>query len=160
MKRTINVNQSFLLLFSVTILAACSGSRKTANPGEFHSPELVDNGYQQVDAIRTNRGNTTVNPNKDRPSNNSLNDMLLRLPGVSVQGSGAYAKITISGAASFMSATDPLFVLNGTVVGSDYSRIYNTVNPNDVTSVDVLKGPDASIYGSRGANGVILIRTK
>ena len=48
--------------------------------------------------------------------------------------------------------TDPLFVVNGSVV----SRIYN-IQPNQVKSIRVLKGSAASMYGSRGANGVLLI---
>jgi TonB-dependent SusC/RagA subfamily outer membrane receptor len=45
-------------------------------------------------------------------------------------------------------------------IGTDFSTVHGMVNPNDVSSLTVLKGSDASIYGSRGANGVILIRTK
>ena len=90
--------------------------------------------------------------------------MPLRLAGESIvpgRMQGAYAKFIVDGASgSFMSGTDPLFVVNGRVIGTDYSFVYTMVNPLDVTSVSVLKGADASIYGSRGANGVILIRTK
>jgi TonB-dependent SusC/RagA subfamily outer membrane receptor len=59
-----------------------------------------------------------------------------------------------------MSSTGPLFVVNGQTIGTDFSNVYILVNPNDVVSTSVLKGSDAALYGSRGANGVILIRTK
>jgi TonB-dependent SusC/RagA subfamily outer membrane receptor len=59
-----------------------------------------------------------------------------------------------------MASTDPLFVVNGQTIGTDYSQVHGMVHPNDVVSMTVLKGSDATIYGSRGANGVIVIRTK
>ena len=71
-----------------------------------------------------------------------------RVPGVQVTGN----KITIRGINSINSGTDPLFVVDGVVVGSiDY------ISPRQVESITVLKGSDAAIYGSRGAGGIILI---
>ena len=75
-----------------------------------------------------------------------------QLPGVRVSSDN---KITIRGVNSLISAQDPLFVVDGNVVSSiDY------ILPVDVDKISVLKGSETSIYGSRGANGVILIRTK
>lgn len=71
-----------------------------------------------------------------------------KVPGVQVNGT----KITIRGISSITLSTDPLFVVDGIVVGS-----IDHINPRDVKSITVLKGSDASIYGTRGANGVILI---
>lgn len=56
---------------------------------------------------------------------------------------------------SINSSTDPLFVVDGSTV-SDISYL----SPSDVKSVEVLKDASASIYGSRGACGVIFITTK
>ena len=56
------------------------------------------------------------------------------------------------GSGSFISSTEPLFVVDGTVV----NEISNIV-PSQVRSISLLKGSAASIYGSRGANGVIVI---
>jgi TonB-dependent SusC/RagA subfamily outer membrane receptor len=143
------------------ILFACASSSKSGSSGQDPSSQIVDEGYERVQAKNSNRSNIQVNPNEEKPSNRSLNDMLMQLPGVHVQGQGAYAKVSVSGAsASFMSDTSPLFVVNGMTIGTDYSTVSNMVHPNDVTSLSVLKGSDASIYGTRGANGVILIRTK
>ncbi len=71
-----------------------------------------------------------------------------RVPGVQVTGN----KITIRGINSINSGTDPLFVVDGVVVNS-----IDNISPRQVKSISVLKGSDASIYGSRGAGGVILI---
>lgn len=152
--------QYCLLLFSVMVFSACSGSKHTGSSGGDPN-EIVDSGYKLGAAKYANQSNIMVEPNEEIPSNMSLNDMLLTLPGVRVQGSGAYAKISVSGtSASFISATDPLFVVDGRTIGTDYSMVYSLVDPKKVVSLSVLKGADASIYGSRGANGVILIRTK
>jgi len=160
MKALINCYNILLFIFSIAVITGCSSTMITTNSHEPRPLQVVDSGYEQVSAKDANQSNVMVHPNEDKPSNLSLNDMLLRLPGVSVQGGGQYAKITVSGSASFMAGTGPLFVLNGNVVGTDYSTIYSIVNPRDVTSLSVLKGSDAVIYGTRGANGVILIRTK
>ena len=160
MKTLIYRCQILLLLLSIAAITGCSSTKNTANSQQFKSPKVVDSGYNQVDADGSNQSNVMVRPNEERPSNISLNNMLMRLPGVRVQGSGQYARITVSGSASFMAATNPLYVLNGNIVGTDYSVIYSTVNPNDITSLSVLKGSDAAVYGTRGANGVILIRTR
>jgi TonB-dependent SusC/RagA subfamily outer membrane receptor len=78
--------------------------------------------------------------------------------GVTVRNSGAPGsnpRIEIRGVASFTS-TDPLFVIDGMIADAN-----STVNPNDVESIQVLKDASAAaIYGSRAANGVIIITTK
>ena len=65
------------------------------------------------------------------------------------------ATINIRGANSFYGSTEPLFVVDGSVV----DRI-DDINPREVKSIEVLKDGGAAIYGSRGANGVILITLK
>jgi iron complex outermembrane receptor protein len=64
--------------------------------------------------------------------------------------------IRLRGIASFGANTEPLVVIDGVIGGS-----LNTVDPNDIASIDILKdGSAAAIYGSRGGSGVILITTK
>ena len=64
-------------------------------------------------------------------------------------------RIIIRGVGSINSSNDPLILVDGSEI-TDLS----TINPNDVKSVNVLKDASSSIYGVRGANGVILITTK
>ena len=78
-----------------------------------------------------------------------------RVAGLIVQKTGGGYKYYVRGIGSINSSTDPLFVVDGSTV-SDISYL----SPNDVKSVEVLKDASASIYGSRGACGVILITTK
>lgn len=89
---------------------------------------------------------------------------------------GAGLSIRVRGSNSFLGGTEPLYVIDGVPfnnnssgttpesLGGDEKQTLNAmafINPNDIESIDVLKDASAtSIYGSRGANGVILITTK
>lgn len=65
--------------------------------------------------------------------------------------------VRIRGVATINNSADPLYVVDGIMVGTNA----NFLNPNDVESIEVLKDASATaIYGSRGANGVIMITTK
>lgn len=54
---------------------------------------------------------------------------------------------------------EPLYVLNGLIMGSSFSSINELVDNFNVKKIEILKGSGASSYGSRGANGVVLITT-
>jgi TonB-dependent SusC/RagA subfamily outer membrane receptor len=70
---------------------------------------------------------------------------------------GSVTSIRIRGTNSINSGNQPLFVIDGFAGIGDL----NSINPGDIESVDVLKDASATaIYGSRGANGVVLITTK
>jgi TonB-dependent SusC/RagA subfamily outer membrane receptor len=78
----------------------------------------------------------------------NIYDVLRGQPGVQVNGTS----IKIQGASSLMSGTDPLLVVDGIPVSS-----IDGIQPYTIKSIEILKGSAASIYGVRGANGVILI---
>ncbi len=70
---------------------------------------------------------------------------------------GSDVTIRIRGNRSFSAGNDPLYVVDGIPLTGGI----NDINPNDIESIDVLKDASATaIYGSRGANGVILITTR
>jgi TonB-dependent starch-binding outer membrane protein SusC len=72
---------------------------------------------------------------------------------------GARSSIRIRGGNSVNADNEPLYVIDGFIVGTDFNL--NNLNTNDVESIEVLKDATAiSIYGTRGANGVILVTTK
>lgn len=90
----------------------------------------------------------------------SLADVLLRTPGVFVQGSGANARAFIRGVSTGQFAREPLFVVDNIAVAHSLSGM-SFLNPNDIEKVTVLKGASATtLYGRRGMHGVILIKTK
>ena len=97
-----------------------------------------------------------------------------RVPGVNLQNAagteGASQRIRIRGANSLSLSNEPLIYVDGVQVsnakggfslgGQDYSRL-NDIDPEQIESVEVLKGPAAAaIYGSSAANGVVLLTTK
>src|SRR5262249_26318440 len=77
---------------------------------------------------------------------------------------GGGASIKIRGSGSIGAGDDPLFVIDGFALTSSFgqtSNPLNILNPDDIESVTVLKDASSTaIYGSRGANGVVLITTK
>ncbi|HEY9197602.1 MAG TPA: TonB-dependent receptor [Mucilaginibacter sp.] len=96
----------------------------------------------------------------DKPVPNLTQALEGKIAGVDVSVNSAApgfgAKVRIRGIGSINSNLDPLYVIDG-VVGADP----NSINPLDVASLEVLKDASSTaIYGSRGANGVIMITTK
>ncbi len=75
---------------------------------------------------------------------------------------GGNVNVLIRGVSSITGGVQPLFVIDGFPVNSvGIGNPMNTINPNDIESIDVLKDASATaIYGSRGSNGVIIITTK
>jgi TonB-linked SusC/RagA family outer membrane protein len=86
-----------------------------------------------------------------------------RISGVQVtqvNGSpGAPSMIRIRGGNSILGNNEPLYVIDGFIVGTEFNL--NKINVNDIESIEILKDAAAiSIYGTRGANGVVLVTTK
>jgi TonB-linked SusC/RagA family outer membrane protein len=100
---------------------------------------------------------------KDIPANSVERLLQGRSAGLQVisssQDPGAGATVRIRGGSSLQGSNAPLVVVDGFPLG-DAGNLHQ-INPNDIESVEVLKDASASaIYGSRGANGVIMITTK
>jgi TonB-linked SusC/RagA family outer membrane protein len=96
------------------------------------------------------------------PVDNIAQSLGGRIAGVQVSSSdgglGDNFSITIRGAGSLTQSTEPLYVVDGFPLESGN---LGALNPNDIESIDVLKDASATaIYGSRGANGVVIISTK
>ncbi|MFI5129712.1 MAG: SusC/RagA family TonB-linked outer membrane protein [Chitinophagales bacterium] len=98
---------------------------------------------------------------KSRPVDNALEAMQGKVAGVDVGSNerpGTLPSINIRGVRSLTASNSPLFVVDGIplITGS-----IDNINPQDIESIDVLKDASATaIYGSRGANGVVIITTK
>lgn len=113
-------------------------------------------------------------------SGNLITSLSGKVSGVNITSAsgnmGGSSRITIRGIKSVAGNNQPLFVVDGVPMdnsnyntldtqrgagGVDYGNMANDINPDDIESVSVLKGPTAAaLYGSRAANGVILITTK
>ncbi|NJN50066.1 MAG: TonB-dependent receptor plug domain-containing protein [Polaribacter sp.] len=91
----------------------------------------------------------------------SINEALQgRASGVFIQSNptpGGNASIRIRGNNSIQYGGNPIFVVDGIIMDNDF----NLINLNDVSSIEVLKDASATaLYGSRGANGVVVVTTK
>lgn len=96
-----------------------------------------------------------------RPVNNAFEAMQGKIAGVDITSSerpGTLGSVRIRGTRSISASSDPLYVVDGVPLSAGGIE---TINPHDIESIDVLKDASSTaIYGSRGANGVILVTTK
>ncbi|MFT3981190.1 MAG: SusC/RagA family TonB-linked outer membrane protein [Ferruginibacter sp.] len=111
-----------------------------------------------------------------QPVSNPLATLQGRVPGLIITQAnglpGSGFSVMIRGRNSIQNGIAPLFIIDGVPFLSTDDRLsqrssfnannpFNTLNPEDILSIEILKDADAtSIYGSRGANGVILVTTK
>lgn len=141
----------------VTILTGCA----TTGVGEGENPSDeggVDIGYGSADKDHLVGSVNVVKAEEDRTGRQrTLAEMLQRVPGLQVQVlSGGNVSVRVRGTNSFQGGKEPLWVMDGVVIPGP-----SGVNPYDVESITVLKDAGSTaIYGSRGANGVILVKTK
>lgn len=109
---------------------------------------------------------------------NVLNGLAGKIAGVTINstgGTGSSVSMVIRGAKSLVNDNQPLFVVDGVPIANslnnisqvgndnrvDYGNAISNLNPEDIESISVLKGPSAAaLYGSRAGNGVVLITTK
>lgn len=123
--------------------------------------EVVVIGYQSVSREDLTGATSVVNTqNTQRLASRSLPEQLQGLAaGVSVRTGGApgqEAVVNIRGLSTFSGPASPLYVIDGM-----FSDPNTTINPNDIETIQILKDASAAaIYGSRAANGVIIITTK
>ncbi len=118
----------------------------------------VDIGYGEVDEEHVSGSVETVDPEDERMKRTRvLADMLRRVPGVQVAIRGDDLVVRIRGGSSFLASEQPLVVVDG----MEYRGALRGINPSAIESIRVLKNAgETGVYGSRAANGVILITTK
>ena len=138
-----------LAIVSAVLMLACSRNRESAEgpaPRAAPPPPAPNEVTADEDA---------------RAGAQSLDDMLGgRIAGVNVWAApGGGIIVRFAGPTSFYSSQDPLFVVDGVPVQASRGTL-SWLSPNDVESIKALKGADATIYGVRGTNGVIEIKTK
>ena len=146
--------------------------------------EAVVVGYGSMRRSDLTGSVTSVKVTEDAANQNATFDKLLqgRAAGVQVVSNSsapdAGVSVLIRGASSFNSSTEPLYVVDGVIISADSNVSLLTqgndnansneasnglmgINPQDIASIEILKDASATaIYGSQGANGVVLITTK
>jgi TonB-linked SusC/RagA family outer membrane protein len=98
---------------------------------------------------------------KERPGTSMVEKMQGKASGVDITQSsgqpGSTPTVTVRGRRSFSATNDPLYVVDGIPLEGGI----NDINPNDIISIEILKdAASCAIYGSRGANGVIIVSTQ
>lgn len=131
---TMNYIISLMTVFSLALmvlLTACG------------TPQSTVSNNSERDEYEGKRVRVIQNPR-------TLADFLMQAPGVYIRGN----EVSIRGGGP------PLFIIDGVPVGNGYASAASAINPQDIESVEVVSGPDTAIYGRRGMNGVIIIRTR
>jgi TonB-linked SusC/RagA family outer membrane protein len=148
-------------------------------PSKLNEIQII--GYGTVSKKLNTGSVSTLNASdiSDQPIVNLLSAVSGRVAGVNVQTSnglpGGGVSIQIRGRGSILAGTDPLYIVDGvpfpaaslvnntTLSGgiNGAPSPFNSINPDDIETISILKDADATaIYGSRGANGVVIITTK
>lgn len=146
-----------------TLLIGCASSRSAEEQEPQPTEDAVQVGYGTIEKDHVVGSVATIDGDdarKDQPK--TLADMLRgRSAGVQVtELSGGGIRVRVRGTRSLMRSNDPLYVIDGMVIQTVDGALHG-ISPNDVESISVLKDASATaVYGSRGANGVVLITTK
>ena len=145
--------------------------------------EVIVTGYQRVDKRESTSAVSVIKTDDLKTIGATSIEQMLQgqLPGLSVvntsAGPGATPKIRVRGTATIAGNADPLWVLDGVILENsvpltvsdlnspDVMTMFNSaiggISPNDIESITVLKDASATaIYGTRAANGVIVVTTK
>jgi TonB-dependent SusC/RagA subfamily outer membrane receptor len=150
-----------VVLLSVGLLG-CSSSQSVQSDSKGADEETLNTGYGKQDKSTSTSSASTVTPSEsERASANNLADLLQgQTAGVQVSSRPGGIRIQIRGINSFKSDQAPLYVVDGTPVQPSPNGSIS-IAPQDIESITIHKDAgSASIYGSRGANGVVVIETK
>ena len=111
---------------------------------------------------RDARGSLVTSEETERTSPRSLADLLIgRVAGVHVTQTEHGIAVRIRGAVAIHGSTAPLYVIDGMPIDPGPAGALAGLSPQEIESIEVLKDAiDTTMYGVRGANGVILITTK
>ena len=133
---------SVLLLAGAVGLGTCIASRSADDPSDREGASVASDGIER-------RGVRQV-------------EEMLRgqVAGVEVSQSARGLVIRIRQSGGFLTSSEPLFVIDGLPISPGTDGALDGINPEDIASIRVLKNAsETAFYGSRGANGVVLITT-
>jgi len=126
--------------------------------------EVVVTGYRNTTKTKSSIASITISNEtiNDRPNPSVVQTLSGQVAGLDISTSsgqpGANSTIHLRGINSINGDTEPLFIMDGAPINQDN---FKSLNPNEIESISVLKDAGATaIYGNRGANGVIIIKTK
>ena len=143
-------------------VAAANGMKVELKENASELAEVVVTGYQTQRKADLTGSVAVVKTDELKTSSDTdpMRALQGKVPGMTITSTGSpvgAGTVRIRGGGSFNSSQDPLFIIDGVPTTTNL----NTLNMNDIESMQVLKdAASASIYGSRAANGVIIITTR
>ncbi|RNC87614.1 MAG: SusC/RagA family TonB-linked outer membrane protein [Winogradskyella sp.] len=170
-KYSIKANQGDILVFSFVSMKTTEQTVGSSNVIDLAMAddvasldEVVVTGYKTTAKAKSNVASVRVSSEtiENRPNASFVQTLSGQVPGLNITTStgqpGGNSLVQLRGVGSINGNTEPLFIIDGTPVDEDNFR---SLNPQDIQSIDVLKDAGATaIYGNRGANGVIVIKTR
>ncbi|MCX2717974.1 SusC/RagA family TonB-linked outer membrane protein [Lentiprolixibacter aurantiacus] len=168
---TVNVGQvlRFSYLGQKTVNRTVSASTSVLNirmeDDAEQLAEVVVQGYRTAPKTKSAIAQVTISADesiKNRPNASVVQTLSGQVAGLNITTTsgqpGANSLVQLRGVNSINGNTEPLFIIDGAPVDEDNFR---SLNPQDIQSISVLKDAGATaIYGNRGANGVIVIKTR
>jgi len=152
------------VLVCVTLSAGCATLHHSSR-AEKQQPDSVSVGYGKQARKNVTGAVSSVNTESQRDNSAMQLEQLIqgRVSGVEIiRLDGARISLRIRGATSVNASTEPLYVIDGMKVHAEsFTDAMAGINPGDVASIEVLKDAGATaIYGSEGANGVVIVTTR
>ena len=142
-------------LVVVTVHAGCARSAPATTPAPVPSPA--------TSPASSAPGTAVTSQDVERNPSVPIEQLLAgRIAGVTVaRGQDGGLVVRIRGATSFNGSEDPLYIVDGMPVTPGTGGSLTGINPYDIESISVLKdAASTTMYGVRGANGVVVIKTK
>ena len=155
---------SYIGMKTVTVKAA-NNMKVTLEPDDASLDELVVVGYGSARKLGTIAGSVSSVSSEaiaNRPAANVADALQGQVAGLQVFTSSgepsSTSSMTIRGTTSINASTEPLYILDGSEISAS---TFVSLNPNDIENVTVLKDASSTaIYGSRAANGVVIVTSK
>ncbi len=151
-----------IVLLSTSLAAGCASAPPAGgSDAQAASDDSVHVGYGTQDPDELTGSVSSVRARDLNREVTSFEDLVQGMAGVHVvHHPDGGISLQIRGTPSFSGSTEPLYVINGQIMNGPTGSALLGVNPRDVTRIDVLKDAGSTaIYGSRGANGVVVITT-
>jgi TonB-dependent starch-binding outer membrane protein SusC len=157
------MTRSTIAVLGVLLCSAGSACARSSAPESTPGPDPVPVGYgtQERDQMTGAVGSVAMEETRGMRYN-SVEEMLAgRVSGVQVTRTAGGISVRIRGSGSLRLNMEPLYVVDGVALIASRSGSGVAVSPHDIARIEVLKdAAAAAMYGSRGANGVVVITTK
>ncbi len=149
-----------MLALSFGLLSGCAHTSSSADGKKDAEKVEVGYGSQDREDVTGSVGSVSSD-DAARHKVTRVEDLLVgRVSGVNVYTTPNGIAVRVRGITSPNGNNEPLYVVDGIPVMPGPGGALVGISVNDIQSIDVLKGAAASIYGVRGANGVVVVKTK